>query len=427
MKDGGMSTLTEVPSPFCGIGCDDLTIEVAGTALRVAANGCAVNTPAFEQALGDPTPRLDGVAVSLDEAIEHAARYLREAALPLVGGCATDVAGMRAALALAERLGAIVDQMAFNAARRNVLALQDSGWMTTTLAEVRNRCDVLLVAGMDLPAKFPRFFERYFWVEDTLTGLTNTERQVIYLGKAPSGQASVSPDGRAPWVLPCHEAALPHVVAALKALLAGSRLEVERIDDIALSDLQCVAEKLRDARYGVVAWSGVALAYSHAELTVQTLCDIVKLLNRTTRCAGLPLSGKEGDQTAYQVSGWTTGYPPRLSFARGYPEYDPYLFDTQRLLASGEVDALLWISAFNVNNVPPLSDKPTIVLGRCGMNFARWPKVYIPIGTPGIDHAGHAFRSDNVVAIHLKQLRESGLPSTAMVLNQLLGALHVAG
>ena len=43
-----MTEITEVPSPFCGIGTDDLTIKVDGVSLKVIENGCAVNTPAFE-------------------------------------------------------------------------------------------------------------------------------------------------------------------------------------------------------------------------------------------------------------------------------------------------------------------------------------------------------------------------------------------
>jgi formylmethanofuran dehydrogenase subunit B len=57
------------------------------------------------------------------------------------------------------------------------------------------------------------------------------------------------------------------------------------------------------------------------------------------------------------------------------------------------------------------------------MTFAKEPDVFIPVGTPGIDHAGHAYRMDNVVAIRLKKLRDSGLPSTAEVLNAIEHAL----
>ena len=157
---------------------------------------------------------------------------------------------------------------------------------------------------------------------------------------------------------------------------------------------------------------------------MQTLSEMIKdLNNQNTRCSGLPLAGKEGDQTANQVCGWTTGYPARTRFSSGYPEYDPFLNETKVLLENGEVDALVWVQAFNVNAVPPETTLPTIVVGRSGMTFTKEPDVFIPVGTPGIDHAGHAYRMDNVVAIRLKKLRESGLPSTADVLNAIEHAL----
>ena len=96
----------------------------------------------------------------------------------------------------------------------------------------------------------------------------------------------------------------------------------------------------------------------------------------------------------------------------------------ESLLKHGEADVLLWVQAFNVSSAPPETAIPTIIIGRSGMTFTQEPDVFIPIGTPGIDHTGHAFRMDNVVAIRLKKLRESGLPSTAEVLTAIEQALQ---
>ena len=158
-----MIEITEVPSPFCGIGTDDLTIRVDGLLMKVIENGCAVNTPAFEQPITDTSARAEGKEVSFEQAISKAAEILKVTKLPLIGGCATDVNGMRGLLALADRCGAVVDNANFAGARNNFLALQDSGWMNTTLAEVKNRCDLLLVVGTDLEVFAPRFYERYLW------------------------------------------------------------------------------------------------------------------------------------------------------------------------------------------------------------------------------------------------------------------------
>ena len=418
-----MNEIVEVPSPFCGIGTDDLIIKVDGLKVSVVENGCAVNTSAFEQPITDTKARINGKEVELNEAISHAASLLKNANYPVIGGCATDVNGMRGLLALADRTGAVVDNMNFNNARKNILALQDSGWMTTTLAEVKNRCDLLLIVGTDLEGFAPRFFEKYLWNEAMF--LENTsDREIIYLGTKPSGNASTSPNGKTAQVFECANESLPEVVAVLRALVKSQPLHAENVAGISIADLTTIADKLKAAKYGVVTWAAGALNYSHAELTVQTICEMVKDINQTTRCSGFPLGGKDGDQTANQVCGWTTGYAARVSFAKGYPEYDPFLFETNELLNNGEADALVWVNAFNAQAKPPKTNVPTIVVARSGMTFEKEPDVFIPVGTPAIDHAGHAFRLDNVVAIRLKKLRDSNLPSTAEVLNAIEQVLH---
>ena len=119
-----MTEITEVPSPFCGIGTDDLSIQIDGNTVKVIANGCAVNTPLFEQPISDTSPRVDGKEVSLEAAVAKAAELLKDTKLPVIGGCSTDVNGMRGLLALADRVGAVVDQMNFSRARTNYLVLQ---------------------------------------------------------------------------------------------------------------------------------------------------------------------------------------------------------------------------------------------------------------------------------------------------------------
>lgn len=419
-----VTEITEVPSPFCGIGTDDLTIQVDGLSLKVSENGCAVNTPAFEQAITDTSARVDGKEVDLEVAVARAAELLRASNQPVIGGCATDVNGMRGVMALADHCGAVVDNMNFTAARRNLLALQDTGWMNTTLAEIKNRCDLLLIVGVDLEGFAPRFFERYLWNKESMFLEDTSRREIVYIGKAPSAEASTSPAGVKAKVLPCDDQDLPEVMAVLRALVKGKKTVAENICGIALSDLQAVAEQLKAAKYSVVTWAAGALNFDQAELTVQMLSEMVKDINTMdTRSSGFPLGGKEGDQTANQVCGWTSAFPARARFSSGFPEYDPFLYDSSAMLANGEADILVWVQAFNAAFVPQKTDKPTIVVARSGMVFAKEPDVFIPVGTPGIDHAGHAYRLDNVVAIRLKKCRDSGLPSTAEVLNAIEQAL----
>ncbi|QSA96953.1 formylmethanofuran dehydrogenase subunit B [Methylococcus sp. EFPC2] len=418
MTDSAPKVWENVPSPFCGIASDDLKIQVEGNRLQVLANGDAVTVAGFEQAVTDTQPRVAGKPTSLAEAAAAAAGYLREARLPLFGGFGTDVNDSRAALSLADRTGAVLDQSRAEGGLRNLLVLADTGWVATTLAEVKNRVDVLVVFGSDIEADFPRFYERFVWNKETLFGQDTSKREVIYIGRAPSGDASTAPDGRKAKVLAAAPEAYPAIAAALNGLARGGILQTDSVGGIAVSELKAVVERLQTASYSVLTWAAGHLAYAHADLTVQQLTQFVISLNQSgkTRSAALPLGGQDGDRTASQVFAWQTGYPTRISYARGYPEYDPYHNSTARLLAEGEADALVWVSTLNAKQTPPAASIPTIVIGRSGMVFEKEPDVYIPVGAPGIDHDGHMYRCDNVVCLPLRKLRDSGLPSGAEVL-----------
>lgn len=416
-------TWLEVSSPFCGIASDDLTIKVEGNTVTVIENGDAVTKKGFETPITDTSPRINGKDASLEQAVEHIADLFRTSKQPVISGMATDLNGARSAMALADKSRATIDSMDSTAGFRNTLVLQDTGWMVTTLTEVRNRVDVLVVVGSDIEQDYPRFYERMVWNKESMFDQDISSREVIYLGKAPSGDASTSPQGKKAQIIACDDADLPEVLSILRALVKGKNIQAKQVGGIDISVLATLAEQLKQAKYSVLAWSAASLNFENAEATVQTLCEMIKELNATTRSNGLPLSGKEGSVTASYVSTWQSGYPMRTNFNRGYPDYDPYLSDTNRMLAADEVDVLLWISSFNIGRTPPKSTAKTIVLGRSGMSFDQEPDVFIPVGTPGIDHAGRTFRSDGSVAVPLRKLRDSGLPSTFDVLTAVEQAL----
>lgn len=413
----------EVASPFCGIASDDLTIEVNGNTVKVLENGDAVTRPGFETPITDTQPRIHGKEVTLDQAVSHIADLLINSKQPLIAGLGTDLNGARAAMALADKSGATIDSYYSPAAFRNILVLQDTGYMTTTLTEVRNRVDLLVLVGTDIESTFPRFYERMVWNKESMFGQDIESREVIYLGKTPSGDASTSPNGKKAQVIACDNADLPEVVSVLRALVKGKQIQAETVAGVAVSDLSALADKLNAAKYSVVTWSAGQLDIDHAEATIQNVCEMIKEINATTRSNGLPIGGKEGDTTVNAVASWQSGYPMRTTFNRRFPDYDPFLNDSRRILANDESDLFIWVSSFNTAVTPPQSSANTIVLGRSGMQFETEPEVYIPVGVPGIDHEGRTFRSDSVVSVPLRKLRDSGLPSVFEVLSAVEQAL----
>jgi formylmethanofuran dehydrogenase subunit B len=410
-----------IPCPFCGLACDDLALNVDGGKIRTTQNACSRSSDAFASLdpLPSSKPQVNGADTTLEKAVQAAAHILSKSVQPLFGGLSTDVAGMRALMQLGDACGATFDHMNSETKLRNLLVLQDSGFVNTTFAEVKNHADLIIFFGTDAVSRFPRLFERLVWNKDSLTGLDTKLRDIIYLGDVKHTQAGIAPDGRKPTSMKCPNADLGQVAAVLHALLAGKTLQTEQIGGIKIAALKKLLEKIHAAKYTVFCWSAADLNFPHADLAIQSLAEFIKAINEKTRCAGLPLGGSDADITANSVHTWQSGFPIRTSFASGKPVFDPYHFSTQRLLENGEADALLWVNSFDEKRTAPATKIPTIVLGRVGMKPAKGTQVFIPIATPGADHAGHFYRSDKIVALPLRKLRETLLPSVEQVVNAI--------
>jgi len=412
-----------VTDPFDGTLNDDLVVERTEKELKVVKNGSARSVAGFERKLPESSPYVAGKDVSLDKAVAEAAKLIGKAALPLYGGLATDVEGMRAALALAERTGGIVDHAFSEAQYRNFKVLHTTGWITSTLTETRNRADLIIIAGSDVFKLHPRFYETIVSPPDSMFEVTAPKRTLVFIGKGlDRGVVKGSRIGDV-ITLACKLEQAGEVAGVLRARLRGFRLKPVKIDGITLAEIDVLADKCKQAKYGVVVWAPPSLDFSFAELAVEQFAGLAKDLNQTTRFAGLSLGGGEGAVTAAAVCTWISGYPLRVSYATGAPDYDPYRWSIDRMLKEGEGDLLVWIASISPDVAPPGTKAPSIVLGTPGLKLAKPPQVFIPVGTPGVDHAGRMIRVDNVVSLPLKDLGRAELPPAADVLAAIEAAL----
>jgi len=417
--------------PACGLLCDDVRLSTS-PALTLQ-NGCAKGIAFFEQSYRLPaqtTPLLHGKPADLDSAINAAAEILSRSKRPLFAGLGTEVQGMRSILSLAKRTDATLDHLHSNATVHNTRTMQNGGWLATTLAEVKNRADIILAIGTGITGSHPRFFEKLVWNTDNLFDKPRPE--VIFLGAQDldaqdlgaqdlgaqnhPDHTATAPDGTEPTIIPAAVAQLPEIINALNALLNGKKPAASHIAGIEINTLTALADKLKAAKYAVIVWSASTLKYPHAELTIQSITQLVNKLNESSRAAGLPLNSGDGDTSVNNVSAWLSGYPTRNRFNHGMPEYDTYHYSTEKQLQ--ECDALLWVSTFNPH-LPPETKAPTIVIGHPGIKLGAAPDVFIPVGIPGIDHAGQMFRMDSSITLPLKKLRDSSRPSLSEVLSKI--------
>lgn len=397
--------------PFCGLGCGDIGIDQDDSGIAPRPTGCPQADRLFRRSMAVPTDaRMGGAAVSVENAVAEAARLLSASRAPLITGLATDVDGVLAALTLAERIGATVDHERSDALFRNLAVLRRFGWSTTTLAELRNRCDLVLVVGPDPAAAFPRLWER--WVAPAPAFVPDGARSVVFLGGEPLPETAQLLGRRIEAVGP-GSGDLAMLVAGLRTALAGRA--------VAGDPMTGLATRLRAARYAVVIWAAGLFEGPQPDMVVEGLVRLIRTVDGTTRCAGLPLSGADNLVGANQSCGWRTGFPLRTGFDAGVPRHDPERFDWRQRLQ--DADVTLWISAFRPE-LPEFSTGGTVImLAPPEMVTTPEPALVIPVGTPGIDHPGDVFRADSVVALHAGALIDRGLPSVAGVIGRILAAL----
>ncbi len=404
-----------IACPFCGLVCDDLTVGQNGVDTR----GCSKAKAGFARQSGGAEHRIAGRPASFDQAAAAAAEILSAARMPLVTGLGADLAGMRALLALADRAGAIVDRWRSAAQLGNLAVMQRTGALTATFAEVANRADAVLLVGRDPTPEYPRLFERLLRNRTPL--YRPSPPWVGYVGPG----ASAPPDAVAAARIPVDASRLVEALTALAALVRGKRITGDATGELPLEALREVARRLAAARYGAIIWDVAAFPAGVAELAVEMVLHILRILSRETRCVGLPLGGNDNAQGAAQAMLWQAGWPMRVSFAAGAPEHDPWRFDAERLLAAGEIDALLWVAALSPA-APPHTKVPSIAVVAPDVVLPQAPAVEIRVGIPGLDHGGAVTRGDGVITLPLAAARPSALPSTAAAAAAILERLGAA-
>jgi len=420
-----------VTCPHCGLLCDDLSVEVADLSIQLSDKAHPCTSAYADASIASnelPSPLIAGKSVSEEQALQKAAELLHNAKLPLVNGLIADVQACREAVALTEKINGVIDHANGRSIRKSVAVMQRIGEVKTTLAEVRNRADCIVIFGANVCTKFPRLMERILTPEKTL-GTENTKHKKIYILDASSdGTTRCKTENNISHIYlnyPLLESLVyrfQEVVTRPKEYFIEHNSETDPEHDKDTKQLFNILETILTSQYTTLIWSVSDFNQESAEHTVQALTESIKTLMKKVRCVALPLSGSKAEITAHQVATWQTGVPLPVSFAQGTPVHNPVLYDGTNMLENQEADCLLWISTYNSNDIPPENNLPTIVFGHPNMKCES-ADVFLPVGVPGIDHRGLACRTDSVATLPLRMVRESKLPAASELLQKLIKLL----
>ena len=227
---------------------------------------------------------IDGAPASLDEAAAAAARLLAHSRQPLIAGLGADIDGARAAIALGQRVGGVIEHMHSAALLRDLDCLRETGIMLTTPGEARVRADVVLLVGDGLLQTWPGLSERLLSSPARPEG-ADVKRRIVWL--APQADATIPGfDGDIEVVAAGLGATLAANLAALRVRVKGRPVAQTQLP---LSALDSIATTIKAARFGVAVWTAESLG----ALEIEMLHGLVRDLNDTTRFSTLPLAAPD--------------------------------------------------------------------------------------------------------------------------------------
>ena len=365
---------------------------------------------------------IDGAPASVNDAAAAAARLMARSHQPLIAGLGADIEGARAAIALAERVGGVIEHMHSAALLRDLDPMRETGVMLTTPGEARVRADVLLLVGDGLTETWPALNERLLRPPARLEGV-DVKRRIVWLAPAIGARIRGFEGDIEIWGAGLG-ATLAVNLAALRARVTNHRIENRESarSALSLSVLDALAATLKGARFGVAVWTAESLG----ALEIEMLNGLVRDLNETTRFSTLPLAARDNGAGVLAACGWATGFPMRTGFGAGAPIHDPWRFEAERLVASGETDCVLWISAFGAAPPAWLNAANVIALCEPTTEFAEEPNVRITVGRPGVDHDAVMHSSDIGTLVAETASARAATPSIAEALERISAGLQQA-
>ncbi len=416
----------DVACTVCGCVCDDLVVETVGDRIARVEPGCSLADPWFAR-LNErrpPVARIGDEVVELDEAVARASEILQTSRGPLIYGLSrSSTNGQRAAVRLADRLGATVDTTASICHGPSIMAIQQVGESTCSLGEVRNRADLVIYWGANPAVSHPRHMERYAL---EATGLFvpggRSDRRLIVIDQKETATSAV-----ADLFVQVPAGSDFELIWAIRQLLLGIPLPESFNPGITQNVVKQLACHMLSCRYGAVFF-GLGLAQrgvGHAN--VEALLRLVAELNAYTRFTARRLR-IPGDVTgADTVLCWQTGFPFAVNLARGYPRYNPGEYTATELLERREVDACLLVGSESVRELSikaqqTLRSLPTIVLDHPNQPPTIEATVQFTTAIHGIHAPGTAYRMDEI-PIPLRRLVAANYPLDEDVLDAILDRL----
>ena len=391
-----MADFGPVTCAGCGLLCDDVTVETSSDGVRLRPE-CPLGTEWFAERMGelkDPPATMNGEPVEVETALARAAELLRGARRPLLHGFeSTTIEDARVAVALADRLGALVRTGAATGEWSGAPAVALRGASTATMGEIRDRSQLVVIWREDPETTHPRLLDRLGF------GGATPGRALVVVDDRDTA-TSWRADGQHRWPRDFDLEALTGLHLLQKGL-------TPRPADFT-GELGRLMERLAAVTHATFVFGPGLTAGAGGQRRALALHELVRALCQDRHAVTLELPHAPGTRSADDVLAWQSGYGGTVDFAAGHPELvaAPQAFD--------DVDVTLRVESGPAGFV--------VAAGGGGQGGSD-PEVWIRTAPAGVEARGTMHRLDGV-PLTLQAPLAGRAPALAALLERLLAELQ---
>jgi formylmethanofuran dehydrogenase subunit B len=344
---------------------------------------------------------INGQPAGLETALTRAAGLLRRSRRPLLYGFeGATVEDARAAVALADRLGALIATERVSARWPGAPAVPLRGTSTATLGEIRDRSRLVIIWREDPETTHPRLLERIGF-DGGASSRLGAGRTLLVVDDRDTTTARRA-DLRVGWAPARDLDALITLHALQRRLTPASDVEAE---------LVALLEHINGVPHVAFVYGGGLTNGAGGHRRALALHELVRALCHERHVVTLTLPRGTGTTGAQDVLAWQTGYGPNVDLASGHPELATA---TLPLAAVEGVDVALRIEGAQARLPAGVAE-----IALCSAPAGPDVEVSIRTAAAGVEAAGTAHRLDGV-PLTLQAPLAGDAPTAAALLTRLL-------
>ncbi len=429
--------MKKIPCTGCSLLCDDIIVKSDGLYIDEVIGACLKGKERFDQLTAEnrilsPMVRNNNELnkISHEDALKKVVQILKNSSKPLLYGFSTvSCEAQLKGIELARLINGFIDSNSTICQGQVLNASKDTGLTFTTISEISNKADLLILWGANLAESIPRLLNKALFSRGKFR-MTGREIKTLIIID-PVKTASFGVMGVRDVALQIETGKDIELIRVLKEeCCTEDSIPSNGVAGLDKDDLKRLLQHLTGAEYGVIFIGQGILRPQTNNDVIKELLELVQMINEKKQKGrvSIVMIGGHWNMLGYDhVALSSLGKNRNLQFSNNQlvessdtiiSKIENEDFDCSIIVGTDPISHLPWILS------KKLAKKPLILIDNKRSATFHIADIILPTAITGVECGGLAYRLDHV-PIELKKVLNppSGVHSDEELLSQIIKKL----